>query len=146
MEEMTLEQAVLKYSIAMKVSLTEARGDAERNILSIMKTEKVPREFAEASWIEEIEELDISELDELEARAKANGASKVVAHKEGVTRKPRERKENEDKRMIIDLLYSAVEKEFPSTITNVERQIDFEYNGVNYSVTLTAHRPPKKKE
>lgn len=64
----------------------------------------------------------------------------------------RERKPNEDKREIIDTVAQNLarvygpegEKPEGVTVTNVERQIDFLYRGVNYSITLTAHRPPKK--
>lgn len=65
----------------------------------------------------------------------------------------RERKPNEDKREIIDTVAQNLariygpdgEKPEGITVTNVERQIDFLYRGVNYSITLTAHRPPKTK-
>ena len=30
-------------------------------------------------------------------------------------------------------------------ISNIERQIDFTYDGKSYSLTLTEHRPSKKK-
>lgn len=68
----------------------------------------------------------------------------------------RKRKPNEDKRAIMNALMSAMEswhhdEESPVAnatnfdLSNVERQIDFVLNGVSYSVTLTAHRPPKAK-
>ena len=56
----------------------------------------------------------------------------------------RERKENPDKREIIDTLDEALTDLVDDvTVSNPERQIDFIYNGVSYSVTLTAHRPKK---
>lgn len=65
----------------------------------------------------------------------------------------RERKANQDKRDIMAALYdgllSYLTDEQHQTLqsadmVNVERQIDFLWKGVQYSVTLTAHRPPKK--
>lgn len=55
------------------------------------------------------------------------------------------RKENPDKREIISLLDDAL-CDFVDNVkkvTNPERQIDFEYNGNSYSITLTQHRKPK---
>lgn len=60
----------------------------------------------------------------------------------------RERKADIDKRTIISALeemlsYSDLQAE-NTVISNPERQIDFVYNGSNYSVTLVKHRPPKE--
>lgn len=60
--------------------------------------------------------------------------------------KPRERKPNEDKRAIIQLLAETFSDYEGCKVSNVERQVDFIMNGVSYSITLTAHRPPKNKE
>ena len=57
----------------------------------------------------------------------------------------RERKPNEDKRLLIDCLRDAVQDFDNCEVVNPERQIDFHLNGVHYSVTLTAHRPAKGK-
>ncbi len=54
----------------------------------------------------------------------------------------RKRKPNDDKRHIMEILHAAIPD---AELTNIERQLDFIYNGVSYSVTLTAHRPPKTK-
>lgn len=58
--------------------------------------------------------------------------------------KPRERKPNEDKRELIAaieemLTYSDIQAE-SVTITNPERQIDFEFRGTRYRVVLSAPR------
>lgn len=59
------------------------------------------------------------------------------------TKKPR--KENPDKREIISVLDDALCDlvDNVKTVVNPERQIDFEYNGASYSVTLTQHRKQK---
>lgn len=64
------------------------------------------------------------------------------------TRKPtvykfttRERKPNEPKREIITILQDALSATCENvTITNPERQIDFEYGGIKYRVVLSAPR------
>lgn len=59
----------------------------------------------------------------------------------------RERKPNESKREIIEALRRAVEEISGSeavTVANIEREITFALDGVDYSVTLTAHRAKKK--
>ena len=57
----------------------------------------------------------------------------------------RERKPNADKQEIIQTIDDALCDLVDNvTVSNKERQIDFEFNGVQYSVTLTAHRPSKK--
>ena len=144
----TLADAIAHYATCMKVSKSEAKQDAEQMIRVQMETENCSREFAEATFIETTEELDCAELDRMEKAAKDCGATKVKARAVdayGKDRK-RERKPNEDKRLLIDCLYDAL-KDFDSCeIANPERQVDFMLNGIAYSVTLTAHRPPKKKD
>lgn len=54
----------------------------------------------------------------------------------------RERKADTDKRKLVELLASAVGMvtESEPTVTNVERQIDFEFNGRKFRVVLSAPR------
>lgn len=59
--------------------------------------------------------------------------------------KTRERKPNEDKRFLVDCLRDTLQEFDGCEVVNPERQVDFHLNGVHYSVTLTAHRPPKAK-
>lgn len=123
-------------------------------------TEKVT-DFAEirekamdAWWENEIEHdratpFDLTEEEEAESKKARKGMARAVnAYGKEVKR---ERKPNEDKREIIQTIADNLSRVFGPdgekpegiTIANVERQIDFLYRGVNYSVTLTAHRQPK---
>jgi hypothetical protein len=54
----------------------------------------------------------------------------------------RERKADTDKRKLVELLASAVGMVIESepTVTNAERQIDFEFNGRKFRVVLSAPR------
>ena len=54
---------------------------------------------------------------------------------------PRERKPNEVKRNLIQILESALaETATKIEVTNIERQLDFEVDGVRYRVVLSAPR------
>jgi hypothetical protein len=83
-----------------------------------------------------------------EQEKEARKASRPKAHKvvdpSGKT-KTRERKPNEDKRFLVDCLRDTLQEFDGCEVVNPERQVDFHLNGVHYSVTLTAHRPPKDK-
>ena len=54
----------------------------------------------------------------------------------------RERKADADKRKLVELLASAVGMvtESEPTVTNAERQIDFEFNGRKFRIILSCHR------
>lgn len=54
----------------------------------------------------------------------------------------RERKPNEDKRTLIQLIATAIEKDCdaPLEITNIEREINFVFNGKKYKLVLSAPR------
>ena len=119
----------------------------ENEILHMMKTLDISREEAEQLWEDDNNDYESDEMKEMAEKAKKNGLLKVGARQAGpaIEKKPRERKPNEDKRFLIDCLSDSV-KDFDNySVVNPERQIDFWLNGVHYSVTLTAHRAPKKK-
>lgn len=143
----TLMDAVKHYAKCMKCTLSEAKADAEREITQQMKAEGCSREFAEATWMENQEELDCAELDKMDKEAKKNGATKVVATSEDKPKKKRApRKPNEEKREIIKDLFDILPKfvGMNHTIVNPEREIAFSMGDHEYSLTLIQHR--KKKE
>ena len=56
----------------------------------------------------------------------------------------RERKPNETKRELIEILKKALENaQIEPNVSNIERQIDFLYDNKQFSITLTEHRPKK---
>lgn len=143
----TLMDAVKHYAKCMKCTLSEAKADAEREITQQMKAEGCSREFAEATWMENQEELDCAELDKMDKEAKKNGATKVVATSEDKPKQKRApRKPNEEKREIIKDLFDILPKfvGMNHTIVNPEREIAFSMGDHEYSLTLVQHR--KKKE
>jgi C-terminal processing protease CtpA/Prc len=115
------------------------------------------KEMAECEWWDNEADhdrptpYDLTPEQEKVSQEARKGARAVNAYGKQVKR---ERKPNQDKRDIISALYdgllSYLTDEHRNTlshadVTNVERQIDFEWQGTAYSVTLTAHRPPKTK-
>ncbi len=59
----------------------------------------------------------------------------------------RERKPNEEKRDIMNLLLRVLQEENGNaTLTNPEKLIDFSIGENNYTVMLTCHRKPKAKD
>lgn len=145
---MTLSEAIARHAQMLDLSLNEAKADAEAIIQEMMKSEKVSREFAEATFIEDVEDANPNEIKELGEKAKKNGTLKIGARLNAENKKgARERKPNNDKRILIKALHDGL----TAVTTNVavkqneEHKIDFTLNGVDYTVTLTAHRAPKAK-
>jgi hypothetical protein len=147
---MTYTEAINAYAAMMDVSKSEAKEDAERMVKQWM-TEGMTREFAENTFIEEQEDADPELIKKMEADAKKNGA-KAKADKKPAnysmekavkTRAPR--KPNEAKRAIVDRMHEAMQDFEGCEVVNPERQVDFIFEGVHYSITLTAHRAKKEK-
>lgn len=105
------------------------------------------REQAEDAWWEnEIDHdrptpFDLTPEQEKESQKARKGMARAVnAYGKEVKR---ERKPNEAKRELVQAIAEALTA-YGSEVVNPERQVDFTWQGVAYSVTLTAHRPPKK--
>lgn len=104
------------------------------------------REKAEdAWWMNEIDHdrptpFDLTPEQEAESKKARKGMARAVnAYGKEVKR---ERKPNEAKRELVQVIAAAL-ADYGASVTNPERQVDFTWQGVSYSVTLTAHRPPK---
>lgn len=147
---MDLTEAIAIHAKLLDVSLTEARKDAESIINGMMRDEKCSREFAEATFIEDVEDANPDEIKELETKAKKNGTLKIGARLCAENKKgKRERKPNNDKRLLIQSLVRAIESATDSTIEiaeSEEHKIDFTFGAIEYTVSLTAHRTKKEKE
>jgi len=72
----------------------------------------------------------------------ARKAANATTRKASKTTTPRTKKDNPDKKYLIaNLVHGIPTDEIENLkIVNDERSFDFTYNGVNYSVSLTAHR------
>lgn len=95
---------------------------------------------------EPVTRAEAEEMADYEIKAKVNGTEKVV----GSAGKPRktaqkERKVDAEKAEILTACKELVEN-LGGNITNVktETEINFLFNGTEYSLKLIKHRPPKK--
>ena len=91
------------------------------------------------------EKIDKGEkLFELTEEQKANSKkARLTGTRTQTTSTKRERKEDADKRFLIDVLYRALAEVTNDTdiqITNPERQIDFEQNDRKFRIVLSAPR------
>lgn len=115
----------------------------EKRIALLMKQLDISREEA-IEVLEEDSEIDKgAELFELTPEQKQVEKKMRQADRKVTTYswKPRERKPNEPKRLLINKLADALR--FDTTnlvVTNQERQLDFEFQGVRYRVILSAPR------
>ena len=106
---MTLSEAIARHAQMLDLSLNEAKADAEAIIQGMMKSEKVSREFAEATFIEDVEDANPDEIKKLETKAKQNGTLKIGARLNAENKKgARERKPNNDKRILIKALHNGL--------------------------------------
>lgn len=95
---------------------------------------------------EEIDKMSMSEINaDLSAEQKKaiKDATKTTSGKK-TERKPREKKVDETKQHLIEIVRSALfENEIYCQVINDEKTIDFNLNGANYTFTLTKHREKK---
>ena len=104
------------------------------------------REQADCAWYDQ--EVEHGTATEYALTAEQEQVSKDLRKGRAVDaygkERKRERKENPDKREIVQVLDEALTDLVDDVVVvNPERQIDFVFNGVHYSATLTAHRPKK---
>lgn len=147
---MDLKEAIVIHAKLLDISLTEAKKDANAIIEGMMKDEKCSREFAESTFIEDIEDANPDEIKELEQRAKQNGTLKIGARLCAENKRgKRERKPNNDKRLLIQALAQAIRETTKTELAlndSEEHKIDFSFGAIEYTVSLTAHRTKKEKE
>ena len=87
--------------------------------------------------------MDSAEADAMTKKAQFAGVGKIVDadYKKG-ERKPKERKVDDDKLMIMEIINDAIHDNLDSgcVIRNTEKYIDFIYHGNHYTVNLVKHR------
>lgn len=121
----------------------------EEKIANLMKkwncTEEEAKEML--AWDEETDKMSVSQINAemTPEQKKASKAARITTSGKKAERKV-ERKPNNDKRTIISWLKTLFEGEALNgeveavNVSNIERQVDFTKNGIEYSITLTAHR------
>ena len=121
-------------------------NEKEKTIQLYMKKLDLSREEAEQMWQDEQED-NLPELT-TEQKAVAKEMAQADRKKETTPRK-RERKPDENKRLLINALVDCLLEASPDemedvSIINPEREIEFRYCGDRYRLTLS--KPRTKKE
>lgn len=121
--------------------------DKEKAIQNYMKSLGISREDAEQLW--EDDQADYIGEDGEQMTEKAKEIRRYEQSAEKKTRKPREKKIDQEKVAIVDFIYTEMLHsdyiEFKEiTVKNEQKEITFRVGENEYSLTLTKHRPPKK--
>ncbi len=114
----------------------------EQEIQNYMTKLEISREEAEELWNDDHSEEVLPEVAEMEKKAKALRRYEKSDKERKKTVK--ERKVDEEKKYLLNLLISAINKENCIDSVKNEAEFSFTFNENAYSVKLIKHRPPKK--
>ena len=123
-------------------SITIPDKDLEKS----MKAFGISKEEAIQLWLEDEGYEDNETVEELTEKAKVNKVQHD-AHtiKPNAERKPRERKPDEEKEKLIEMLANCLKNEgISAEITNKSKIIEFVLGENHYKLDLIKQRPPKK--
>ena len=113
----------------------------EQEIQKNMKALGISREEAEQLWEDDQNDFIGEEGEEMTRKAK-----EVKRYEKGDKPKAKakkERKVDENKKLILDKLHKALETFVKITNVKTETEISFVYNDEEYTLKLTKHRPKK---
>lgn len=115
----------------------------EQEIQKHMQVLGLTREQAEQLWEDDNSDFVSEEMAEMERKAKANRRYEQSGKPRAEAK--REPKIDEDKVKIINFLMRILADSDVSQleIKNPQREVMFQFNGADYSLTLTKHRPKK---
>ena len=102
--------------------------------------DKIMKEFASDG--EPVTREEAEEIARLEIKAKAN--DKRYEQSKPEKKAPRERKVDEVKKYLFEVVVSALEGEVENGSMKNEVEYSFDYKGERYTFKLTKHRPAKK--
>lgn len=123
----------------------------EEKVAKLMKkwgcTEEEAREMI--AWDEETDDMTPAQINKemTPEQRKAQKSMTITTSEKKRGERKVERKPNDEKRWIISViktLFEGLEKLKNVSVSNPERQVDFAVGDTEYSITLTAHRKPKK--
>lgn len=124
---------------------TKAIAIPEKTIEKYMKLLDLSREEAVQMYLEEEGYETNDTVEELTAKAKENKISHEAKSDKPRKTTVRERKPDEEKERIIEILSKALENAgLEPKITNKSKNIAFSIGKNEYKVDLVKHRPPKK--
>ena len=121
--------------------------EKEKAIQNYMNSLKISREEAEQLW--EDDQADYIGEDGEQMTEKAKEIRRYEQSAEKKTRKPREKKIDQEKVAILDFIWGCMLNnthimELENiNVPNPQKEITFQLGDSQYSLTLTKHRPPK---
>lgn len=126
-------------------NFSKAQQEEIKRLMAVGMTETEAEETV--LYDEAVEKGESTEYDLTAEQAKVAKKYTAVDTKKRSTEytfTKRERKPNETKRELIEILEKALENaQIELNVSNIERQIDFLYENKQFSITLTEHRPKK---
>jgi hypothetical protein len=115
----------------------------EKEIKGYMKKLDLTYEEAAELWEDDHSDIDLPEVAEMTAKAKANFKAYVTTEKVKNKTIKRERKIDNDKLYLFDIIRAAL----ADTVTNArlknEVELNFNFKNENYTLKLTKHRNKK---
>lgn len=122
----------------------------EKDIEYLMNKYKLTKDWAIYAWLVDEEYVTDPTVKKLEKKAKENKISKDArAIKPKTERKAREKKVNELKKTIIDIIFDSLEKYFLDSATisvrNNEKYIDLCIDYRDFTINLVEHRKEKNE-
>lgn len=113
----------------------------EQQIQNYMKSLQISREEAEQLWEDDQEDYIGEEGEEMTRKAKEVKRYEKADKPKAKAKK--ERKIDENKKLILDKLHKALETFVKITNVKTETEISFVYNDEEYTLKLTKHRKGK---
>lgn len=138
----------------MKYELDNGRiiNIPDKDIENLQKNLDISYNEAVLTWLSDNDYISDDTVEELSEKAKKNRITATVHQAKAENslkkeRKSREKKENPLKRDIIQAIYAGIADNISVDgeilITNAEKYIDFNVNGLEFTVNLVQHRPKK---
>ena len=113
----------------------------EQEILNYMKNLQISREEAEQLWEDDQEDFIGEEGEEMTKKAKE--VKRYEKADKPKSKSKKERKIDENKKLILDKLHKTLETFVEITNVKTETEISFVYNDEKYTLKLTKHRKEK---
>lgn len=113
----------------------------EQEILNYMKSLQISREEAEQLWEDDQEDFIGEEGEEMTKKAKE--VKRYEKADKPKSKSKKERKIDENKKLILDKLHKTLETFVEITNVKTETEINFVYNDEKYTLKLTKHRKEK---
>lgn len=117
----------------------------DNEIANNMKVLELTKEEAIQMWLEDEGYLKNEVVEELTAKAKVNKINHEAKTEKPKTAVKRERKPDEEKEHLIEILANFLKNEgFSVEITNKSKIVEFNIGENHYKLDLIKQRPPKK--